>query len=72
VLKLDDSELAKIFALNDPTHGHRNRGRPRPRFTEYVASLITDEPEGYTRDTIMQLSQNRNQWRRIDAGAGTF
>jgi hypothetical protein len=20
----------------------------------------------------MQLSQNRNQWRRIDAGAGTF
>jgi hypothetical protein len=72
VLRLDDNEPAKIFALYDPTHGHRKRGRPRLRFTEYVASLITDEPKGYTRDTIMQLAQNRNQWRRIVAGAGSF
>jgi hypothetical protein len=72
VLRLDDSEPAKIFALYDPAHGHRKRGRPKLRFTEYVASLITDEPEGYTRETITQLAQNRNQWRRIVAGAGTF
>jgi ribosomal 50S subunit-associated protein YjgA (DUF615 family) len=39
VLRLDDSEPAKIFALYDPTHSHRKRGQPRLRFTEYVASL---------------------------------
>jgi hypothetical protein len=52
VLRLDDSEPAKIFTLYDSTHGHRKRGRPRLRFTEYVSSLIIDEPEGYTRDKI--------------------
>jgi hypothetical protein len=55
VLMLDENKPAKIFALYDPTHGHRKRGRPRLRFNEYVASLITDEPKEYTRDTIMQL-----------------
>jgi hypothetical protein len=53
VLRLDDSEPAKIFALYDPTHGYRKWGQPRLRFTEYAVSLITDESGGYTRDTIM-------------------
>jgi hypothetical protein len=72
VLRIDDSELAMIFALYDTAHSHRKRGRPRLHFAEYVTSLITDKPEGYMRDTIMQLAQNRNLWRRIVAGAATF
>jgi hypothetical protein len=68
----DTSAMYSIFALYDPAHGHRKWGQSRLRFTEYVASLITVEPEGYTRDTIIQLAQNRNQWRIIVAGAVTF
>jgi hypothetical protein len=33
VLRLDESEPAKIFALYDPTHGHRKRGRPKLGFS---------------------------------------
>ena len=71
VLRRDDCETAKQFALYDPGHGHRKQGRPRQSYTGYVASLISNEPKMWTREHITELAQNRILWRNKVAGAGT-
>jgi len=49
VLRLNDNEPAKIFALYTPSHSKRKRGRPKQSFINYAASLISDEPKHHTR-----------------------
>jgi hypothetical protein len=63
MLKLENSELAKNFALYDPDHIYHKQGLSKLRLIEHVVNLIIEEPDIYTCDTITLLAQNRNQWR---------
>jgi hypothetical protein len=45
---------------------------PSLNYTRYVASLITDDPESCTRETITSLAQNRKEWGKFVAGAVAF
>ena len=72
ILRRDDSEPCKMFALFEPAHGRRGRGRPKLNYTRYVAGLITDEPESCSREIITSLAQNRKEWGKFVAGAVAF
>jgi hypothetical protein len=72
ILRRDDNEPCKVFALYEPTHGRRAQGRPKLSYSRYMAGLITDTPENCTRESIISLAQNRKKWGRIVAGAGAF
>jgi hypothetical protein len=61
-----------MFALFEPAHGRRGRGRPKLNYTRYVAGLITEEPESCSREIISSLAQNRKEWGKFVAGAVAF
>jgi hypothetical protein len=72
ILRRDDNEPCKVFALYEPTHGRRAQGRPKLSYSRYMAGLITDAPENCTRESITSLAQDRKKWGRIVAGAGAY
>ena len=65
ILRRDDNEPSKTFALYELAHGRRPLGRPKLSYTRYVAGLISNEPEYHTRESISTLAQDRKKWRGI-------
>ena len=70
-LRRDDQELAKIFALYEPTESlsrNRKRGAKPLNYKKYIASLITINPEDYTARKIVEIANDRKEWRKLVTG----
>lgn len=63
-LRKPEHSLSNIYALYEPTHGHRKPGRPKPSFANNIATII----DPITKPTETQIrihAANRDQWREI-------
>jgi len=66
VLRMNDDEPVREYALYVPSHGGRKPGRPRTLYLKYIQQLIGDG-EGIVLlpNDIINLAQDRNRWRQI-------
>ena len=64
ILRKALDEPINIYALYQPTHGHRRRGRQRLLYPEYIAGLINDEVT-LSPPEIRKMAQDRIGWSKL-------
>ena len=63
-LRKPPTSISGKYALYIPEHGHRNAGRQKQSFCDYIAGLI-DPDVPPSEDEIRAIAANRDQWRSI-------
>ena len=58
------NSIANIYALYEPTHGNRGRGRPRASFKDTIANII-DPIHNPSETQIRNYAKDRTQWTEI-------
>jgi hypothetical protein len=62
VLRRDEREPVRIFALYIPEHGNPGRGKPPLTYLKQTASLLSSTPDQVTVDHIAKWANKRKEW----------
>ena len=62
VLRRDEREPARIFALYIPEHGKPGRGKPPLTYLKQSATLLSNAPDQVTADHIAKWATNKKTW----------
>ena len=67
VLRRDEREPARIFALYTPEHGKAKQGKPPNIYLKQIASLLFEDTKDVTTSNIIELANNKTAWGRRTA-----
>lgn len=67
VLRRDEREPAKIFALYTPEHGKAKQGQPPNSYLKQAATLLFGDSKEITPKNIIELANNKAAWGRRTA-----
>ena len=62
VLRRDEREPARIFALYTPEHGKPKAGKPPLTYLKQTARLLSSNPEQVTADHIAKWANSKKEW----------
>ena len=72
VLRRNDDEPAKIFALYQPEHGKSKCDRQSTSYFQHRSSLLSETPEHMTPTCIAELAKNERKKRVVNCRPGEY